>query len=606
MSLYFKIYDTLSNCVITPSIPCKHITLASIATLSDENKYQLNADTTILKNECLTINPGIIFTIPTSLNFANNGTLINNGSIINNFSIINRGIITNSGSILNKKIFTNNKTLNNTGIITIYDIESFLYNFGIITNKSSGQIEIKGRLVLSTGSKLINETNATITNKSEIISYFGSFITNSGVITTNNSIINLNGTIFNNNSNGVLNFTNSSITTSKLDFKFDSLSTITNNGTLVYTDNYTSSNIEFNEGVFTNNGTFTLDLGDLIINNIFSNNGSFINKKTLQIKSSGTFNNVGTFSNQNKCTIEGTFSNTGIIQNIGNLEISTGNLKNEEKGTINNIYNSSISKFEILNIFTNKGIFNNNSILLLPNNSSSIFNNYGVFTNTYQLTSGNGIFNNFGTVNNNLVSGTTTQITWSCTTFNNKINATFNNKINATFLISILFNNDSGSIFNNIGSFSNNAPLTNNGMFFNTGSIISSDLLTNTSNGIFRNSNIMSFISNSIFDNSGNFTNTGLNTQLNINNLLMLPQSHKNSGTFNNTMSAQLTIASSIVFFNTGTFYNNGNATLNNLGTFNNNMGIFNNPVLTTSSCGVGIITNNPITGGTTGILCPT
>lgn len=460
------------------------------------NNATLNVNTTVFN-----IQTGAVLNNGGTLTSASTGTLTLSGGTLNNAASLTHnpaaltldlasGTFNNaSGATLTfATAATVGCTLNNASGATLNNqhnltLSADLTNHGTVTNN--------GTLLSSTGAKIVLMAGSTLTNAGGTLTHGTAPAFSLGIMGAAN---------INNASGGVFNLD------SPLDIGSSSL---TNNHHLNY-----NALLSWTGSGFTNAA------------NLRIGNGA-----TLVVSAGRTFTNSGTiealFSSQGFVEINGgTLNNTGSISSSNDMTVafSSGQFNNQSGGT-----------FQVTSFFTSitGGVFTNHSTLAL--NATGFAWQGGSLVNhnllyIYQPTA---LANSTLTNQGNLYLGTQDFFIWAGSTVNNHgtiwdlvSNATIQldggtmnnygqlsntNNISLHFnLISGVFNNQAGGIFNSInhltiaaactlnnyGSMSNNnfSTLTLNGTLNNTGNFLNNFQLT--INGTFNSSNI--------FQNTGN------------------------------------------------------------------------------------------------------
>jgi hypothetical protein len=213
--------------VAAPGVPCPSITLADIATYdAGMSLWIINADTTILECQTLTIPNTYTF-------FINSATLTNNGTIVIEFG----------GIIGCNNTFTNNGTFNNNGAF-------YSFTDGIINNNET----INNNGSFSTYDGGMNNNNGTINNNGAFYSFTDGIINNNETINNNGSFyIATNGNVNNNN---IIN--NTGIIYVYDMGNINGNGTINNSGTIVVADGTGacgSGSIDVSVNVFPNRST---------------------------------------------------------------------------------------------------------------------------------------------------------------------------------------------------------------------------------------------------------------------------------------------------------------------------------------------------------------
>ncbi|RMG81029.1 MAG: HYR domain-containing protein, partial [Bacteroidetes bacterium] len=238
--------------------------------------------------------------------------------------------------------FNNNFQINNAGNINQF-AGTFSNNIpGTIVNQLGSEIRIHAPM-----------TNlGTIDSQGDILVKTGGTLTNENLLfaLTNGSIRNA-GTFFNNN-------------------------TIQNFDVVV---NETG-------GDFQNNGTITIQNGQVVNNGDFTNLGRLTNN--LEFVNNQNLYNPGTIENGVRIFNYGFFQNTGYLLNIGDFD-------NEPTG---NFYNSGAIDNNDGGIITNYGEFNNDNEIFNNHCSSFVNAASGIINNNHWLTN-KSLFWNFGVLN---------------------------------------------------------------------------------------------------------------------------------------------------------------------------------------------------------------
>ncbi|MEO0845939.1 MAG: Hint domain-containing protein [Cyanobacteria bacterium J06648_1] len=211
----------------------------------------------------------------------NEGESIENGSRFSdaNDKNINNGTILNNGQIFNFNFIDNFGNIDNNGTLTHRDDE--INNFGNVTN--NGTLTNSARF--NNSSSFINNSLVRVFspfNNTGTVQNFGNF-SDSGTLT--------NGGTFENESGA--SFTSNLINENEASF--------TNNG-------FTDASI-VNNGILTNNNTFSLARNSFRNNNTFVNNGTFNSDRG--IINFGSIENSGTFIIDTRSSIFATGSFTG-------------------------------------------------------------------------------------------------------------------------------------------------------------------------------------------------------------------------------------------------------------------------------------------------------
>jgi len=370
-------------------------------------------------------------------------------------------------------------------------------------NFQSGSIIGPGNVVIgSSGILAITTTNskileANLTNHGVINWNDGGINFSANPVITNHGTWNLNG-----NYNTSTWFTTGSVVNSGIISKnssgtstFGGLNTFDNSGSLVLN----SGILSFNTGTFNNSGTISFNGGTLNTSSSFvlnHNTGSVIG-------GSGIFTNGGTFKLNIDLSIPSTlnFSTTGTIDGNGNLTL---NIDFTFSGTI---------KGNGFLLFNENAVWNG-GILARPTQNvagktltiatSNTKNLDAPLTNNGTLDWQNGsiAFSNTPTLTNNgtwIISGNNTTTTWF--TNGNMVNTgTITKTSSGTSTFAGI------TTFENSGTFNFNAGTVqlNNGTYNNTGNMIFNSGILNTGSSVTLNHNTGSFISG-----SGSFNNGG-------------------------------------------------------------------------------------------------
>ncbi|MFZ1702941.1 MAG: hypothetical protein WAT79_01270 [Saprospiraceae bacterium] len=454
-----------------------------------------------------------------------------------------------------------------------------------------GNQELNGKMIVQNGVNMSVGGTLFITRHGEFEN-FGS-IENNGDIITHNVL---------NNYGMVTNLSLMEFDTTSLFICQPSSTFINEIGSILNNKNYFS--------IIDNLGNFTVKSGSIL-----NNNGGIVNYNNMLME--GLFNNFEDLASEGTMTISGIFTNSisGWLRNdtTGIMEITvTGKIDNQ------NI-------FENKNLFYNRNIINNFAGSLLSNSgdienfSGSVIHNSGVMNNVetgtikiYQNAAINntapGKFENYttGVIENN-------------GTIENKTLGIMINKTGGIFI-----NHPTGLLVNqNMGIFTQNGTLTNNGFASNEGTwnnngsttnfnqFTNHNVLNNTNNffnsfvflnlgtidntKLFKN-NVLGILTNEagsyIFnngtgtiENEGNFENVGeITNDANIVNKLHWISTGfiENNNSFINQFEIDNrgTIFNSSSFLNEGTLYNSNHVTNNSTGTITNQLGtIFNDSI---------------------------
>ncbi len=314
------------------------------------------------------------------------GADISNVGSFKNFSTFtNNAVVTNLGLFQNNGIQTCNGTFNNLsggnvdnpgtinlagtwnndgGATTTVGFKFIVLNFGTVQNIGIFQ---NNNLLQVQGGGIFNNLAGGLVN-----SFFGSMINNDGdIIVESGSSIMTNGEINNTNffqNDGTIESNSGAKITNSDRFMITGLlknvNLITNNSEMTLT-----GTIENNSGgAITNAGIFLISSTAKILNNFEITNlpGSALRNDGLILNNLRLFND-GVFENNGTFTIVGDFLNrpTGVFTNNGMTEVKTGALTNQ--GQINNtktLINGSCSVVKNLSAIDNtSGLFENRGIL---------------------------------------------------------------------------------------------------------------------------------------------------------------------------------------------------------------------------------------------------
>ncbi|OLC34830.1 MAG: hypothetical protein AUH84_04195 [Thaumarchaeota archaeon 13_1_40CM_4_38_7] len=271
------------------------------------------------------------------------------GTITNTGTIENHGTISNGGN--NGGTIDNHSHINNSGIIN---------NYNTITNNP---FPIKHPSTIITDDVITNSGTINIESTSLFSNHADAVLSNTGTINNNGQLDSTAGTI---NNSGSINNYQTSVIINAYDSTLSVFGTITNNaeGTI---DNYgtirgipnTGGGLIDNLGTITNHPSGTISQ----VSGTISNSGTILNSGTLSPGGEGAnIDNLGTITNSGTINIESTslfsnhagvmLSNTGTINNNGQLDNSGGTIDNSGTLTNNDLITNS-------GTITNSGIFNN-------------------------------------------------------------------------------------------------------------------------------------------------------------------------------------------------------------------------------------------------------
>ncbi|MCC6727380.1 MAG: HYR domain-containing protein, partial [Saprospiraceae bacterium] len=409
------------------------------------------------------------------------------------------------------------------GGVTVVVGSSLTVNFGIT---AFGNITATAPVTVAAGGSIANS---------------GTFAFNAGSSLTNNATVQNFGTM---TLVAGANFTN------------ETGANFTNSGPLTVSSTLT------NRGGFVNNGTIDALNGTVQTQGSFNNN-QVLNTKTLTVSTGSTFTNdfgsvLSITGASASLQVDGSFTNNGTVNASGLMTVN-GNFTNNV--TLN------VASGTVLTVNASAQLNNGGTL-----DNSGFLQNYGTFTNGNTLIN-KGEANNFGTFNNNNL-------------IDNRIAGTFFNRAGGTLGMGF------GSRIANAGSFTNLAAINsfgtieNNGIYANSGTILSfgGSLLDN--NSTFTNSGTIS--TNDVATNDGTFTNSGT---LNVNGGSVW----SNFANFNNAVGGTINVVQDFNNKTTGVLVNNGKfvntVRTSNEGSFTNNA-FLSNPGDITNAAGA-TLTNN-------------
>ena len=541
--------------------------------------------TTINAGDTVIINSGVFITVS---GFVNNGTFITNADIGFTRDFENNGIVNiNSGIADYYNVFVNNNTL----IINSHFEDGVQSNQDAIIS-NTGTIDINGTFIHDEGTfnntGIINNYNIFNSVQETYLDAAPSLLINNGTInnygTGNALFVSLtnNGTITNDNELNIEGISPSSNTTTGIIINNDSMdfdritftnSGIINNGGLFrFSDvlNNTATGSITNTGTLTNFETLT-NAGTITS----TSTGILTNKGTLTIQSSGSLINAGSVTNEDILTIE----SSGSLTNSGSLT-STFTLTIESSGSISNsgILTSSRT-FTNSGSLTNAGTFTQTTNGFLDNygtltqTTSGTFSNYGtlaIYTDGASYIDENGTLSNYGTITNN-------ELFEANGTFNNTASGSFSNTKNIAIQTTGSIVNDGTITSTAAGNVNNLGSIDNNNTISNSGIIDSSGTLNISSSGTI--DNYRSIITKGTTSNLG-IINNSVNAFL----LVFLNGTLNNGGLIDNlgriisagTTSNSSNLSNTGAIFNSGTYYNLEDGTIDNIGTMENSAILFN------------------------------
>ncbi len=538
-----------------------------------------------------------------NVNLNYDGTLSFSGATINN-----AGTITNGGDINFSDGGGSNVFNNNTG-------GSFTKSSSTGTSRIGVALTNVGSITIASGTL---ETTSTVTNTGTITinpnttldASAGVFTHNSGTFTVNGTLKSSTGATF--NQNGPITFGVSSKLNAGGTYNLNAdqtwnLMEITVDGNLnILTTrivNWTTGNIVFNGGTFTNNGIFNIQFDG----NMLDNGGGIVINNGIFSKSAGaTISEIAlNFTNNGDVIINsGTLELTKDLLNAAFklIDVKPGaTLKTSGSGTVTGNGPINVTSGSLVSANT----FIQNIVITFAGNCSFTVN--GTHTINANQTFGPGmtVAVNGGT----LINSATYTMTWSGGTigfasgvFNNNgiINNTFGGLMVNTSGANVLNNNATGVFNKTIGSTTVQVPFANTGeVNVNSGTLVTNTFThdgvmnvagsTLESNGAFAQNQVINFTSNPTFIVRNNHS---LNTSQTYDNVTMNIIAGKLINTASRTLtwnSGVITISNSGQLENSGTFNNTFNGTIN----AGSGSGSFSNISIFQKSAGGGTTTIN-------------
>ncbi len=455
------------------------------------------------------------------------GSIDNSGSFLAEDDVENKGSLNNSSTFSVGKNFTNSGTgddkgVTNSGSFSI--LGDTFTNSGDFTNTGyDGNLTLQGALRNETGGNLKNTSGANVEITGDITNNNGSITNDTG------SSFSVSGNVSNSGSG---NITNKSKKAGD-DGGMSIMGSLTNNGGTVTNDGgtlgVTGALTNQNNGKIDNKAGGTFEAGS-----VTNNSGTITNDgaSTFNAKGKVTNENSGKIDNKNGSTFtaEDEVDNSGTITNDGTGSTFDAKKKvtNKDNGNINNTNDATFNAENGLDNQTGAKVTNSGSVEVGNGSGEEpALNNQGEIDNQSSWTT-NGKTNNSGTLDN---SGT--------------YNA--NGKVT---------NEESGTL-DNSGSFFATNDVDNKGKLNNSSTFGVEGTFTNSGKGSGKgvtNSGIFS-VNGDSFTNSGDFTNTGEDGQLTVQNALK----NETGGNLTNQNGAQVSVSGNST--NKGTITNTGDGT---------------------------------------------
>ncbi len=354
----------------------------------------------------ITVASGATFNSFSALNVSGTSTIVNNGTFNYNQPVTIATNLRNNGTFAGfANVNATGATVDNYGTFST----SQTLTVGTFNNQANASLRIEGGgtfRILAAGVVKTFATS-TVVGAGSIMENNGTF-TNCGTIQNFNTV-NTSGTFHNDASTGGGKFLNNTNTNNTGTFTNKAGAEVSGGFT------FTNRNLAYNFGIFTNSGdlknltataqfcnesggTMTSGFGTTVQNEgIFKNRVGATMNFNATVTTTGDWQNLGTMDalNGSTLTISGMFSNAGMLRNINRINnngtfTNSGNMENNSGGTVFNdgtftttTTGAITNNFEITNKVTRT--FTNNGKML---NNIRFFNEGTLINNGYWQTSG--------------------------------------------------------------------------------------------------------------------------------------------------------------------------------------------------------------------------